>query len=67
MSLPKNLVMLVLLFACAVLATAVPVGMVLTAVLHRRCRFRCNCVDDSLALGALASVAHKAKVRDGRT
>jgi len=34
-------------------------------VLNKGCRFRCSCVADSVALGALASIAENSSVRHG--
>ncbi|WP_426570827.1 hypothetical protein [Aquihabitans sp. McL0605] len=47
------------------LATVGFVLKIVLRVLNRGCRYRCRCVADSVALGALAAIATSPPVRQG--
>lgn len=48
--------MVLFVFAAFLAATVLLVVKVVARVVNQGCRYRCTCVDDSAALGALASI-----------
>lgn len=55
--------MVLFVFVVGLAAAAWPAFRVLVRYLNQGCRYRCTCVADSVALGALASIAENAPVR----
>jgi len=58
--------MVLLVIAALAAATLLMVLAVVARVVNQGCRYRCTCVDDSAALGALASIARNAELGHDR-
>jgi hypothetical protein len=57
--------MVLFVFAALLAATVLMVGVV-ARVVNQGCRYRCTCVADSTALGALASIVENTRFGHGR-